>query len=42
VPLALSIYQAVADVEGVVDQEAEVVGYVGAAELNDMLREPNG
>ena len=38
VPLALSIYRAVADVEGVTDQEAEVVGYVGAAELNDMLR----
>jgi metal-sulfur cluster biosynthetic enzyme len=42
VPLALSIHQAIADVGGVMDQEAEVVGYVGAAELNDMLRELGG
>ena len=39
VPLALSIREAVAEVEGVTDQETEVVGYVRAAELNAMLRE---
>lgn len=39
VPLALSIRKAVAEVEGVTGQEIEVVGYVGAAELNAMLRE---
>ena len=39
VPLALSIRKAVAEVEGVTRQEIEVVGYVGAAELNAMLRE---
>ena len=39
VPLALSIREAVGQVEGVTGQEIEVVGYVGAAELNAMLRE---
>ena len=39
VSLALSIRRAVAEVEGVTGQEIEVVGYVGAAELNAMLRE---
>ena len=39
VPLALSIREAVAEIEGVIGQEVEVVGYVGAAELNAMLRE---
>jgi metal-sulfur cluster biosynthetic enzyme len=39
VSLALSIREAVAGVEGVTDQEIEVVGYVRAAELNAMLRE---
>jgi metal-sulfur cluster biosynthetic enzyme len=39
VSLALSIRQAVAEVEEVTGQEIEVVGYVGAAELNAMLRE---
>ena len=39
VPLALSIRKAVGQVEGVTGQEIEVVGYVGAAELNAMLRE---
>ena len=39
VPLALSIRNAVAEVEGVTDQEIEVVGYVRAMELNAMLRE---
>jgi len=39
VSLALSIRQAVAEVEGVTGQEMEVAGYVGAAELNAMLRE---
>jgi metal-sulfur cluster biosynthetic enzyme len=38
-PLALSIRKAVAEVEGVTDQEVEVVGYLKAEELNAMLRE---
>ena len=42
VPLALSIRQAVAEVEGVTGQEIEVVGYIQAAELNAMLREESG
>ncbi len=36
--LALQIYQAVAQVEGVTGQEVEVVGYVGAEELTALLR----
>jgi metal-sulfur cluster biosynthetic enzyme len=39
VSLALSIREAVAKVEGVTGQVIEVVGYVGAEELNAMLRE---
>lgn len=39
VGLALSIRQAVAEVEGVSGQEIEVAGYIKAAELNAMLRE---
>jgi len=39
VSLALSIRAAVDEVEGVTGQEIEVAGYVGAAELNAMLRE---
>jgi metal-sulfur cluster biosynthetic enzyme len=39
VTLALSIRQAVAEVEGVSGQEIEVVGYIRAEELNAMLRE---
>ena len=39
VSLALSIRQAVAELEGVAGQEIEVVGYVKAEELNAMLRE---
>jgi metal-sulfur cluster biosynthetic enzyme len=39
VPLALSIRKAVGQVEGVTGQEVEVLGYVGAVELNAMLRE---
>jgi metal-sulfur cluster biosynthetic enzyme len=39
VPLALSIREAVAEVEGVTGQGIEVVGYVGAKELNRMLHE---
>ncbi|HUV90074.1 MAG TPA: iron-sulfur cluster assembly protein [Anaerolineae bacterium] len=39
VVLALSIRQAVAEVEGVTGQEIEVIGYVRAGELNAMLRE---
>ena len=42
VPLALSVREAVAEVEGVTDQVIEVVGYVGAEELNAMLRELEG
>ncbi len=39
VPLALSIRAAVAGVTGVTEQEIEVVGYVGAEALNDLLKE---
>ena len=39
VHLALSIRDAVARVPGVKEQAIEVVGYVGAAELNALLRE---
>ena len=39
VPLALSIREAVAEVEGVTGQEIEVIGYMKAEELNAMLRE---
>lgn len=40
VHLALGIRDAVAGVPGVTEQEIEVVGYVGADELNDLLKEP--
>jgi metal-sulfur cluster biosynthetic enzyme len=39
VPLALSIREAVAEVDGVTGQAMEVVGYVRADELNAMLRQ---
>lgn len=39
VPLALDIRKAVAEVPGVTQQEVEVVGYVGATDLNALLRE---
>jgi len=39
VPLAISIRKAVGQVKGVTGQEIEVVGYVRATELNDILRE---
>jgi metal-sulfur cluster biosynthetic enzyme len=39
VHLALSIRDAVAQVPGVTEQAIEVVGYVGAGELNALLRE---
>ncbi len=39
VSLALEIRRAVAEVEGVTGQEIEVVGYVGADELNRLLKE---
>jgi metal-sulfur cluster biosynthetic enzyme len=39
VNLALSIRDAVAEVPGVTGQETEVVGYVGAADLNVLLKE---
>lgn len=37
VPLALSILQAVAEVEGVTGQHMSVVDYVGADELNEII-----
>lgn len=39
VHLALAIREAVAGVPGVTRQQIEVVGYVGAKELNDLLQE---
>ena len=39
VPLAVQIKRAVAEVEGVTGQEVAVVGYVGADDLNQLLRE---
>jgi metal-sulfur cluster biosynthetic enzyme len=39
VHLALSIRDAVANVPGVTEQAIEVVGYVGAGELNALLEE---
>lgn len=39
VHLALSVRDAVAGVPGVTEQAIEVVGYVGAGELNALLRE---
>jgi metal-sulfur cluster biosynthetic enzyme len=39
VHLALGIRDAVAGVPGVTEQQIEVVGYVGADELNALLRE---
>jgi len=39
VSLALSIRAAVAGVPGVTEQDVEVVGFVGAEELNALLRE---
>jgi metal-sulfur cluster biosynthetic enzyme len=38
VTLVLNIREAVARVPGVTDQDIEVVGYVGAEELNAMLK----
>ena len=40
VHLALGIRDAVAAVPGVTEQEIEVVGYVGAGDLNALLKEP--
>ncbi len=37
VSLALAIHEAVSGVAGVTGQEVEVVGYIRAAELNEML-----
>ena len=37
--LTLEIRRAVAEVSGVTEQEIEVVGYVGADELNALLKE---
>ena len=39
VPLAIEIKQAVWAVKGVTDQEMEVVGYMAAEELMDLLRQ---
>ena len=41
VHLALGIREAVATVPGVTAQEIQVVGYVGAGELNALLEESN-
>jgi metal-sulfur cluster biosynthetic enzyme len=38
VPLSVQIKRAVAEVEGVTGQEITVVGYVGANDLNQLLR----
>jgi len=40
VHLALALKAAVAEVPGVTEQDIEVVGYVGADDLNDLLKEP--
>ncbi|MEJ2210807.1 MAG: iron-sulfur cluster assembly protein [Anaerolineae bacterium] len=40
VHLALAIREAVAGVPGVKEQEIEVIGYVGADDLNELLAEP--
>ncbi len=37
VPLALSILQAIAEIEGVSGQQMTVVDYVGADELNEII-----
>lgn len=42
IPLALSVRKAIAEVEGVVGQRLEVVGYVKADQVNTMLREAGG
>jgi len=42
IPLALSIREAVGEVEGVTRQEIEVRGYIGAEALNEILRELEG
>ena len=39
VTLTLNIRNAIAEVEGVTSQSIEVVGYVGAEELNALLKE---
>jgi metal-sulfur cluster biosynthetic enzyme len=39
VPLSLEIRKAVAEVEGVTGQDMEIVGYIQAKELADLLRE---
>lgn len=39
VSLSVQIKKAVAEVEGVTDQEITVVGYIGADDLNQLLRE---
>ncbi len=38
VPLALYIQQAVAEVEGVTEQDMQVVGYIHAEELTALIR----
>ena len=39
IPLAFAIYKAVAEIEGITGQEVEVVDYIGAEELSELLRE---
>lgn len=39
IPLSLAIYKAVAEVDGVSDQELRVVGHVLAPEITELVRE---
>jgi metal-sulfur cluster biosynthetic enzyme len=39
IPLSLAIQQAVGEVEGVSGQDMEIVGYIQAKELNELLRQ---
>jgi metal-sulfur cluster biosynthetic enzyme len=39
VPLSIAIQQAVSEVEGVTEQNMEIVGYIQAEELTEMIRQ---
>jgi metal-sulfur cluster biosynthetic enzyme len=39
VPLSLEIQEAVAEVEGVIEQDMEIVGYIQAEELTALIRQ---
>jgi len=39
VPLSLEIQKAVAEVEGVIEQDMEIVGYIQAEELTALIRQ---